>query len=1083
MHDNENTEATANVPQQPQQQGAQHGNHEAEQAMKRQSQDGRNGQNEQNGQTDRTAQQDSGQPAQPALPERPKPQQQPKQKKQQPPQNNKGSQQKSQAQQNPQPQPKKQHNNSRPSKPRKPSSWRILGMDVTQWMRGHLFSIAVALVFFIGNIVYWGIKASRHLRLPAGRTMSLTEILLRNPHPHSPGTYNPIHQADVLPWIGHILRSAVLVRNPILMIIYTLIILVLLAVAQSKMGVWKTIFSSLFSFAVGGTFGLLVCVAVDMGMHDWQRLEQLPVLLSPLTLIIGSLMAASAYTSVLWRRRILLLAYTFIGTLLLFSGNPGDYCTLGAALVGHATGLLMHGPVKDRIHWKRGTDYEIRHLFALAQLVLAIGPLLALTSTSRLGPLTTLGLFASSIWSDSSLLTSCGANPAAQSCILLARQHHIAVAGLWLHMLLPMAALAIVAWGLSRGRRLAAWVSMVLNGSAIVFATLYYIVFPLTITPMSQDLARRYNVMPAFITTVLPPLLLIIFMSRELAHFSIRTSKRQVITGISAIVGMLLVTCAGYMTYALVSPNSFRPRPGVKLLLLDMMRRLLPTGFGGRKATLIAPQTIPATLVSEGLTVVFWLTVLIVFILWFRDHVTEDERGRVQAGELIRHGGESMSFMTTWEGNHYWFSSTGRTGIAYRVLHGIALTVTGPFGDPAEYQQAMREFMAFCETKGWSPSFYAVHDDQREELESLGWSSIQVGTEMVIDPNKWETRGKKWQDIRTAINKAKRDGITDVLTTYNQAGFEIDQQIVEISEQWAQLKALPEMKFTLGGIEELRDERVALLYALDADGKVLGVTSWLPTYREGRIVGWTLDFMRHRTDSPNGTMEFLIARMAERLRDQGRENPENAVEFMSLSAAPLAGMGVGREKPKAAATAEAKAEGKSEGKNGKVEKAATKADVKTEKAKGKPGTESAAKPEATNNGKNAQAAAQPDAAKADSAKAGFSKSGSSKTDDASDKTTAKPAKEPIASPSGTEIIEHALQIVADILEPAYAFKSLFFFKRKFQPMPAPIYICYPDSAKLAQIGIAVVNAYVPELKPAQVVEILKTMTANSKSGH
>ena len=88
-------------------------------------------------------------------------------------------------------------------------------------------------------------------------------------------------------------------------------------------------------------------------------------------------------------------------------------------------------------------------------------------------------------------------------------------------------------------------------------------------------------------------------------------------------------------------------------------------------------------------------------------------------------------------------------------------------------------------------------------------------------------------------------------------------------------KALPEMGFTLGGVDELIDPRVRLLYAVDGNGKVLGVTSWLPTYRDGKVIGWTLDFMRHRTDSVNGIMEFLIARMAERLRD------DDSVEFMS----------------------------------------------------------------------------------------------------------------------------------------------------------------------------------------------------------
>lgn len=33
-----------------------------------------------------------------------------------------------------------------------------------------------------------------------------------------------------------------------------------------------------------------------------------------------------------------------------------------------------------------------------------------------------------------------------------------------------------------------------------------------------------------------------------------------------------------------------------------------------------------------------------------------------------------MSFMTTWEGNSYWLSPTGKSAVAYRVLNGIALT-------------------------------------------------------------------------------------------------------------------------------------------------------------------------------------------------------------------------------------------------------------------------------------------------------------------------------------------------------------------------------------------------------------------------
>jgi lysylphosphatidylglycerol synthetase-like protein (DUF2156 family) len=92
------------------------------------------------------------------------------------------------------------------------------------------------------------------------------------------------------------------------------------------------------------------------------------------------------------------------------------------------------------------------------------------------------------------------------------------------------------------------------------------------------------------------------------------------------------------------------------------------------------------------------------------------------------------------------------------------------------------------------------------------------------------------------------------------------------------------MGFTLGGLDELADDAVRCLVAVDADGRVHGVTSWLPVHRDGEVVGWTLDLMRRPTTEPGafrGVMEFLIASAAQSCKEDG-------VEFLSLSGAPLA---------------------------------------------------------------------------------------------------------------------------------------------------------------------------------------------------
>ena len=98
------------------------------------------------------------------------------------------------------------------------------------------------------------------------------------------------------------------------------------------------------------------------------------------------------------------------------------------------------------------------------------------------------------------------------------------------------------------------------------------------------------------------------------------------------------------------------------------------------------------------------------------------------------------------------------------------------------------------------------------------------------------------------------------------------------------------MGFTLGGIDELADDEVLCCLAVDAEGLVQGVTSWLPVYEDGRVVCWTLDFMRRRGDAFPGVMEFLIASAVLEL--------QGSVEVISLSGSPLA-----KASPPAAAAA------------------------------------------------------------------------------------------------------------------------------------------------------------------------------------
>ena len=162
-----------------------------------------------------------------------------------------------------------------------------------------------------------------------------------------------------------------------------------------------------------------------------------------------------------------------------------------------------------------------------------------------------------------------------------------------------------------------------------------------------------------------------------------------------------------------------------------------------------------------------------------------------------------------------------------------------------------------------------------------GFKRIHVAEESVLPAKSVEFRGKKFQNIRTARNRAEKEGVRAVWTSWSEADLEVREKIAALSEDWVADKALPEMGFTLGTLEELRDPDTKLLLAVGEDGRLHGVTSWLPVYEDGTLVGYTLDFMRRDADGFRPVIEFLLAEAAVNASEQG-------LDWVSLSGAPLA---------------------------------------------------------------------------------------------------------------------------------------------------------------------------------------------------
>lgn len=283
-----------------------------------------------------------------------------------------------------------------------------------------------------------------------------------------------------------------------------------------------------------------------------------------------------------------------------------------------------------------------------------------------------------------------------------------------------------------------------------------------------------------------------------------------------------------------------------------------------------------------------WLIVL-VYLIWVRRAFRAKRRARLGAQpaptaedmkrELRAHGGGTLSWMTTWDGNSYARVTGGI--VAYQRRNGVALALADPIGPVEGRAEAVTDFIHAAELAGLVPCFFSADEATRAAVPST-WRSIVVADDTIVDLPGLEFTGKRWNSVRTSLNKAGREDMTFRLTHLKAESWGVQQQLRAISEAWVGDKDLPEMRFTLGTLDEAEDPEVRLALALAPNGDVDGFLSWLPVYGgDGAVRGWTLDLMRRREGGFGPVMEYLIGSSAKQFSEEG-------AEIMSLSGAPLA---------------------------------------------------------------------------------------------------------------------------------------------------------------------------------------------------
>lgn len=240
------------------------------------------------------------------------------------------------------------------------------------------------------------------------------------------------------------------------------------------------------------------------------------------------------------------------------------------------------------------------------------------------------------------------------------------------------------------------------------------------------------------------------------------------------------------------------------------------------------------------------------------------------------YGYNGLALLTLYDGWRYFEPSDVDGFVAFELHRGTAVACGDPVCADADLPALMSRFAEYCAGRRWRFAFVGASARVGKVAAGLGFKSVKVGEEPFFDLGTYSLRGKSAKKARSAINLARRTGIT--VEEYRVPSPAIDTEIAEVARDWLDHRNAPPMGFLLRSRPFAHRERKRTFLAWH-EGRLVGVMTCAPAPARGLLY---VEEQLRRSDAPYGTTEMLI--------DEARAQAKaDGLGLLSLGVSPLQG--------------------------------------------------------------------------------------------------------------------------------------------------------------------------------------------------
>lgn len=378
----------------------------------------------------------------------------------------------------------------------------------------------------------------------------------------------------------------------------------------------------------------------------------------------------------------------------------------------------------------------------------------------------------------------------------------------------------------------------------------------------------------------LPPLIGVIVLLCSRSYFTVKSEKETVIKAVKLIALSLgAVLAYGVVGFFLLDMKDFGVNFEWYESLVRTVRELTLTGNPDLHA-----HTRFGTWFIESLRLYGILAGITIVVSAFRPIryilVTQPRERDLAAAILEKEGRAALDLFKLLPDKSYFFNQTNDAFVAYKVRAEVAIVLGDAVGAREKLKELVQDFTVYCHNNGWKVAFLQTTPDFLDIYHGLGYKSVRVGEDGIVDLEQFTSKTVAKKTFKSVVKKFDKEGytLTRQVPPHSEA---LLDEVEEVSRQWLTLPGRRERGFSLGKFDRAELQKDNIFVMRDKDGRALAFVNEIRSYCPGEV---TIDMMRHVENSPNGTMDFLFAKLLFFLKDEGFKQ-------FSLGLAALSGVG------------------------------------------------------------------------------------------------------------------------------------------------------------------------------------------------